>query len=80
MPKSKIEFPEFHAQVGARIRELRIKRGLSSEDFAKRAEMSTQSLAHYERGTRSPSLHACHRMCVVLGIDIYDLFKGIPQR
>lgn len=49
---------------GNRLRELREKLGLTQTDLAERAQTSQSTIAHYERGTRSPDalvvLHLAH--------------------
>jgi transcriptional regulator with XRE-family HTH domain len=55
------------------IRELRRQAGLSREEFAKAADISTAFLNKIEQGTRKPSPKVLTRMAQVLGISTEDL-------
>lgn len=50
-------------EVGAKIKYLRQKRGLSQEALALSCDMNPAFLGHVERGMRSPTLNTLQRIC-----------------
>lgn len=61
------------AQVGARLRTVRHAQGLTLEDLASRAGMSTSTLSRLEAGKRQASLELLLPLTRQLGIRIDDL-------
>lgn len=51
----KTDLEKVQATLGARIRELRLRRGLSQEGLATRCDMSQKYLSELERGRKAPS-------------------------
>lgn len=41
-----------------RLKELRLKRGLSQQELAKKVGISNQSISSYEKGVRKPKIEA----------------------
>ena len=64
-------------ELGARIQELRKKRGLSQERFALQINMDRTYLASVEAGKRNISVNNIKKIADGLDISISDLFKGI---
>lgn len=64
------------AAFGARVRELRVGRGWSQEDFAHRADLDRTYVSGIERGRRNPTLDIIHRLAGTLGVPAADLFAG----
>ena len=64
-------------QLGARIRYLRRKKGMSQEDLALEAEINKNYISDLERGKRNPSLIILLRICYALRITLSTLFQGI---
>ena len=62
-------------EVGAKIKYLRQKRGLSQEALALSCDMNPAFLGHVERGMRSPTLNTLQRICDGLGITLTELTK-----
>lgn len=60
-------------EVGAKIKYLRQKRGLSQEALALSCDMNPAFLGHVERGMRSPTLNTLQRICDGLGITLTEL-------
>ena len=60
-------------KVGAKIKYLRQKRGLSQEALALSCDMNPAFLGHVERGIRSPTLNTLQRICDGLGITLTEL-------
>lgn len=60
-------------QVGNRIRELRIERGLSQLDLADEAEVPLLQIGRIERGENNPTISTLHAPCNALKIDLKTL-------
>ena len=60
-------------EVGAKIKYLRQKHGLSQEALALTCDMNPAFLGHVERGMRSPTLNTLQRICDGLGITLTEL-------
>lgn len=63
--------------VGDRIRILRTEKGLSQEELAHRAGVSTSHVGKLERGEKNPSLSSIEKVINALEITFEDLFKYI---
>lgn len=66
-------------EVGAKIKYLRQKRGLSQEALALSCDMNPAFLGHVERGIRSPTLNTLQRICDGLGITLTELLLTEPD-
>lgn len=66
--------------VGKRIRELRIRKRLSQEQIALRAEITTAYLGQIERGEKNPTVKSVEQISNALGISLSELFsnQGAP--
>ena len=51
-----------------RLREWRLKRGLSQEALARKAEVPTPSVSHFETGHRFPNTESLRRLADALGV------------
>ena len=65
--------------IGARIRELRILKGLTQEGLADRAELSKGFISQVERNLTSPSIATLMDILQCLGTDISDFFTEQPE-
>jgi len=65
--------------IGARIRELRVRRGLSLQAFSELTGLSVSMLSIVERGKTSPSIGTLVVICSVLGVQMGDLLVGGPH-
>lgn len=63
--------------VGRRMRELRLKTGLSQEKFALRIGMDRTYYASVEAGKRNISLCNLKKIADGLGVSLSGLFEGI---
>ncbi len=63
------------AELGTRVRELRIVRGLSQEELAFKARFHRTYLGGIERGERNPSLRNIAAIAAALGITLNELFQ-----
>lgn len=66
-------------EVGAKIKYLRQKRGLSQEALALSCDMNPAFLGHVERGMRSPTLNTLQHICDGLGITLTELLLTEPD-
>jgi transcriptional regulator with XRE-family HTH domain len=71
-PKDSIQ-----VELGKRIRELRLKKGLSQEAFAHLCNLDRTYISGTERGVRNVSLRNIQVMAIALGLDIAELFKDL---
>ena len=62
---------------GQRIRELRLKNGLSQEKFALQIGMDRSYLASVEAGKRNISLMNIKKNADGIGITLSELFQGL---
>lgn len=53
-----------------RLRELRMQKGLSQEELAKRLGLSNSAISMYERGSRKPSLELLETLQEFFNVDI----------
>jgi transcriptional regulator with XRE-family HTH domain len=64
-------------KLGERIRELRLKTGLSQEKFALKIGMDRTYYSSVESGKRNVSIINIEKIANGLGITISELFKGV---
>lgn len=60
---------------GDRIRELRLKCGLSQERLALNADITPAYLGLLERGKKNPTVLTIERLCQAMGISLSDFFS-----
>ena len=78
-----MESAQILKQIGLRIAELRLKKGLSREGFAGIMGMSPRYLGRLESGGQNLSVKALVRLAESLDVELVDLFaepgiKAIP--
>lgn len=61
--------------VGTRLRELRIERGLSQRELARRADMTNANLSMIEQGRVSPSIQTLEKILRAVPISLADFFR-----
>lgn len=66
------------AKIGARIRRLRLDKGLSQRELAQ-PEMTSAYLSMIESGQRTPSPKAAGRLAVRLGVEVEEILSGRPS-
>lgn len=66
-------FRAYLADIGAKIRSLRDDLGLSTEEAAGKAGISTGYWGLVERAAKQPSLQSLFRFAAALGVDVADL-------
>lgn len=62
---------------GKRLAEIRRKRGLTQEQLAELADMTTLSLSYIEQGRRWPRLVTLHKLADCLKVPISEFFKNL---
>ncbi len=65
---------ELSQSIGAKIRMIRLAKGLSQEKLALECEMNPAFLGHVERGLRCPTIFTLQRICDGLQISLAELF------
>ncbi|GLY70697.1 helix-turn-helix domain-containing protein [Amycolatopsis taiwanensis] len=63
--------------VGTRIRELRVVRGLTVTELARRADVSTGLISQVERELADPSLVTIRKIAKALDVPLFSLFEDI---
>lgn len=66
----------FQENFGARVRELRKRRGLSQESLALTCGLDRTYVGGVERGERNISLLNIHKIAAGLGVPPNELFNG----
>ena len=67
-------------RLGARIKELRRRRGLTLEDLAERAGVSRAMISKVERGEKNPTLVVTAKVAEGLGVTISELVRVEERR
>jgi transcriptional regulator with XRE-family HTH domain len=70
---------EIQERLGARIRELRTKRGWSQDEFADRSGLHRAQVGAFENGRMNITLNSLFLIAQTLGVRIVDLFKGVED-
>ena len=66
--------------IGSRVREERRRLDLTQEELAERVNLSTNYIAHLERGSRGASLQTLEKVAGVLDVPVASLFvAGSPS-
>ena len=68
------------AKVGAKIRVLRVSRGLSQSDMADEIGVTFQQVQKYEKGVNRVGASRLSQIANVLGISVGELFEPSRQR
>lgn len=66
-------------EIGAKIKELRIQKGLTQEELADRAELSKGFISQVERDLTSPSIATLVDILQCLGTDLKDFFNETQE-
>jgi len=64
--------------IGKRIKELRLSKGLTQEEFGKLINVTKVSICCYEKETRNPTLETLSTLAKIFGKDI-NYFLGNDQ-
>jgi ribosome-binding protein aMBF1 (putative translation factor) len=66
--------------LGARIRQLREKKGWSQEDFAARSGLHRTFVGNIERGLKNTTILTLVMVSKALGITVSELLRGLEKR
>jgi transcriptional regulator with XRE-family HTH domain len=66
--------------VAQNVRRIRIKKGLTQEQFADLSGFSQQYLSGLETGKRNPTVVTVHELAVALGVTYLDLLRPPRMR
>lgn len=61
-------------EIGSKLKELRMSKGLTQEELANRAELSKGFISQLERDLTSPSIATLVDILQCLGTDLKDFF------
>ena len=64
-----------YIKVGSLIKELRLSKGYSAKEFAKKLEIPYSTYSNYENNNREPSLDTLHKICDNLGVTVEELIR-----
>lgn len=62
-------------QLGQRIRDIRVQKGMTQSELAERSGMASNYIAMLERGERNPTYLTLLKIAEGCGVDICELFK-----
>ena len=65
---------KIEVRFGHRIKELRVKQGISQEELAFRCGLSKKYISDVERGTRNISLKSIEKISKGFSVNIKELF------
>jgi transcriptional regulator with XRE-family HTH domain len=60
--------------VGARIKEIRLAKGLALRSLAEQCDLSANAISLIERGESSPTVSSLHKLSLALEVPITDFF------
>ncbi|BBN50293.1 helix-turn-helix domain-containing protein [Mycobacterium avium] len=66
--------------LGVRLRRVRIERGISVRELARRAGCSASLISQVERGITTPSASVVYSLASELGVSLDSLFEAAPHR
>lgn len=60
--------------IGSRIKEIRLSKGMQSNELADKAGISNVYLSYIEHGNKTPALETLRKICDSLGVTLTDFF------
>lgn len=76
MPRSQNDLKAIDVYIGRRIREERVKRGMSQGDLAQRIGITYQQAHKYEKGVNRTSASRLLSIAEALGVDVTELLPA----
>ena len=67
-------------KIGAKIKELRTRNGLTLEELASRSELTKGFLSQLERDLTSPSISTLEDILEALGTNLSEFFQSTPEQ
>ena len=71
---------EVALKIGEKLRQLRKGHGLTQEELANRAYLTKGFISQLERDHTSPSIATLKSILDVLGVDLGNFFRDVPQQ
>lgn len=65
---------KFKKQFGIRVKELRLRLGLSQEQLAEKIGKTVNSISNIERGSVAPKFETIAEIADILGVELSELF------
>lgn len=65
-------------QTGDRIKQVRIKVGMTQAELAKRLGVTPQAISQYERGIKKPKIGTLRKIATALNCNVGDLDNSLP--
>lgn len=62
-------------KLGQSVRYLRLKKGISQEELAFRAELNMNSISTFERGINNIKIKNLYKIAEALGVDIVEVIN-----
>lgn len=62
---------------GAHLKKMRLAKGLSGAEFARRLFMDQPNYTRLEKGRVNPSVYLIKKVCDVLEINVYEFFREL---
>ena len=73
------QFPQLDRDIGARLRNARIRRGLSQEKLAEALGITFQQVQKYEKGANRVACSTLLRACAALRVEPLDILGAVPE-
>ncbi len=67
---------DFRHKVGANLKRIRMKVGVSQETLAHRSQVHRTQISKYERGEVEPTAESLAKLSFALNVDAQDFFAG----
>ncbi|SFG84226.1 Helix-turn-helix [Desulfotomaculum arcticum] len=67
-------------KFGRTLKKLRMKKGVSQEDFALSIGLHRTYISQLERGLKSPSLRTIEKICVELNISLVEFMQHLEHK
>ena len=65
-------------QTGDRIKQVRLKAGITQAELAKRLSVTPQAISQYERGIKKPKIETLRKIATALNCNVSDLDNSLP--
>lgn len=75
--QAKKEREKFLKKFGEHLKSIRIKKGITGAELARRCYMDKQNISKLEKGGFNPSLYYLKQICEGLEIELDELLKGM---
>jgi transcriptional regulator with XRE-family HTH domain len=69
-----MEYDEFNAKFGTKLKYYRLLQGFTQEDLSERLDVDAHYISDIERGTRNITLKTLYKIACSLNVDPYKLF------